>query len=250
MKRYSVPFLVALVLLLCACGRAPQNIPVKVVNEALTVIDKGFSNYISAYTSGIIPSNSTIEVVFTKEFAAGLDKSKTTNIFSFSPSLKGKAEWADDLTLVFKPSEPLEAGTSYQGTLNLGKIGTVEERFRFFPLNIRTIAKNFSVTINPLTCDLPSGETYTVSGVVSTSDFTEATEVENYVQAKQGRRNEKIRWEHDNGNLHSFYIEKIEREKQPEELKITWNGDLIMVRSQKVKLLFRYLLQEYLVLLM
>ena len=45
----------------------PPNIPV----------DKGFSEYISAYTSGIIPANSAIEIRFTTEFAAKTDKSAT-----------------------------------------------------------------------------------------------------------------------------------------------------------------------------
>ena len=110
MKRHLVPFSIAIFLMFATCGRDPGSIRNKVVSQALTVIDKNFDRYIPAYTSGIIPSNGTIKVVFTKEFAALIDKSKTGNLFSFSPSLKGAAEWADDLTLVFKPSSLLKPG--------------------------------------------------------------------------------------------------------------------------------------------
>ena len=49
--------------------------------RAVTVIDKGFSKYISAYTSGIVPAGSTVQIVFTPEFAATADKSKTQGLF-------------------------------------------------------------------------------------------------------------------------------------------------------------------------
>ena len=66
--------------------------------------------------------------------------------------MKGTTEWADDMTLVFKPSKPLESATSYQGTLDLSKIGQVEEQLRLFPLAFSTVEKNFTVTLNPVTC--------------------------------------------------------------------------------------------------
>ena len=52
-------------------------------------VDKGFSEYISGYTSGIIPANSTIEIRFTPEFAAKANKS-ASGLFDFEPSVKGK----------------------------------------------------------------------------------------------------------------------------------------------------------------
>ena len=47
-----------------AAEALPQNIP----------LDKGFSEYISGYTSGIIPANSAIEIRFTPEFASKANK--------------------------------------------------------------------------------------------------------------------------------------------------------------------------------
>ena len=86
----------------------PVNIP----------LDKGFSEYISGYTSGIVAANSAIEIRFTPEFAAKADKS-ASGLFVFEPAVKGKTEWKDETTLVFTPSRLLDPGRTYTGGLNL-----------------------------------------------------------------------------------------------------------------------------------
>ena len=224
MKRHLVPFSIAIILMFATCGRDPGSIRNKVVSQALTVIDKNFDRYISAYTSGIIPSNGTIKVVFTKEFAALIDKSKTGNLFSFSPSLKGAAEWADDLTLVFKPSSLLKPGERYNGVLNLSRLGSTENECSSFPISVRTVAKDFSVAVNPVSCELPLGETYAVSGTVSTSDYVDPSEVEKYITARLGRKKQEIHWDHNSGNTHTFTVENIARADRDSKLDFSWSG--------------------------
>lgn len=219
-------------LIVISCGKGKQSGGSAAVSSAVTVIDKGFSRFIAAYTTGVVPAAGTIQVVFTPEFATTIDRNRTQGLFSFSPAIKGTAEWADDVTLVFKPSKPLPPGTSFQGTLNLGKLGQVEEQFRFFPLIFRTIEKNFTVSVNPVTVDLPDGDTYTVTGTVATSDHIEKAEVEKYLTARIGRRNEKIAWDHDNKNIHTFSVEKIRRAKEDTELTIAWNGTAYGIKTK------------------
>src|SRR5450631_2872166 len=122
-------------------AEVPANIP----------LDKGFSDYITGYTSGTIPANSAIEIRFIPEFAAKADKS-ASGLFVFEPSVKGKTEWKDETTLVFTPSKPLDPGKTYTGGLNLYKLTEVSERLRVFPLRIQTLKKNFRVTIGALEC--------------------------------------------------------------------------------------------------
>jgi len=232
MNRNLISLAAIVAVIVVSCGRSPEKAAVTKVSPAITVIDKGFSKYISAYTSGVIPAGSVIQVVFTPEFAAAIDRQKTQGLFTFTPSLKGTAEWADDLTLVFRPSKPLVAGTEYEAVMNLGKLGAVEERLRFFPMSFGTIEKNFTVTINPLVNDPPAGETYTLTGTLVTSDFVEPTEVEGYLSARTGKRSEKIAWDHDNGNTHAFIIEKIARAKEEKETTITWSGSKYGVKSK------------------
>lgn len=44
-----------------------------------------------------------------------------TGLFSFDHPLKGTAEWADELTLVFRPRQPRPSVTIFKGILNLSK---------------------------------------------------------------------------------------------------------------------------------
>jgi uncharacterized protein YfaS (alpha-2-macroglobulin family) len=232
MNRRLLSLTVIMTVITLSCSRIAQEQKSDGVSPGVTVIDRGFSKYISAYTSGLVPARGTIQIVFTPEYAAAIDRSRTQGLFSFSPSLKGKAEWADDMTLVFIPSRPLAPATDYRGTLNLGRIGTVEERLRFFPLTFHTVEKNFTVTLNPIAGDLPDGNTYTLTGTLVTSDFTDPSEVERYITARLGRHDERIIWEHDNNNTHTFTIEKIKREKEEGELIVAWNGTPYGVRAK------------------
>jgi len=215
-----------------SCGKGKQPAGSDAVSSAVTVIDKGFSKFIAAYTTGVVPASGTLQVVFTPEFAATADRSRTQGLFSFSPAIKGTAEWADDVTLVFMPSKPLVSGTSFQGTLDLSKLGQVEEQFRFFPLLFRTVEKNFTVSVNPVTVDPPEGNTYTLTGTVVTSDHIDKAEVEKYLTASVGRRDEKISWDHDNKNIHTFSIEKIRRAKEESELTVAWNGTAYGIKAK------------------
>lgn len=232
MNRRLLSLTVIMAVIIISCGRNPQEQKNTGATPAFTVIDKGFSKYISAYTTGTVPAGSTIQVVFTPEFAATIDRSRTQGLFSFNPSFKGTAGWADDMTLVFTPSKPLEASTSYQGTLDLSKLGKVEEQFRFFPLVFRTIEKNFTVTVHPIAGDPPDGNTYTLTGTLVTSDYIDKSEVEKYLSARIGRKDEKITWEHDNNNNHSFTIASIPREKDQTEITLAWNGNPFGIKTR------------------
>jgi hypothetical protein len=215
-----------------SCGQGRKDAKGSGAAPAVTIIDKGFSKYISAYTSGIISSGSTVQIVFTPEFAASIDKGKTQGLFTFNPSVKGTAEWADDLTLVFRPARPLQPATHYTGNLDISRLGTVEEQLRFFPLSFTTIEKNFTVTLNPVSADLPDGDTYTLTGVLVTSDYTDPAEVEKYLTVSAGKREEKVIWEHDSNNNHTFTVEKIARQTEESELKVAWNGNSYGIKAK------------------
>jgi hypothetical protein len=67
--------------------------------------------YIFANTSGIISKTDPIKVIF----AGNMVEPKavggyiTSDAFSISPSVEGKAVWQDEKTLVFKPTKELES---------------------------------------------------------------------------------------------------------------------------------------------
>ena len=186
-------------------------------------LDKGFSEYISGYTSGIIPANSQIEIRFTPEFAAKANKS-ASNLFVFEPSLRGKTEWKDETTLVFTPSRLLESGRTYTGSLNLKRLADVQERLSLFPLRIQTLKKDFRISAGAPECTDAEGSSYVLHGQLISADYTEPAEVENYLSAKLGKKSMDISWDHTSGLVHKFSISSIARTSKQQELVLTWDG--------------------------
>jgi uncharacterized protein YfaS (alpha-2-macroglobulin family) len=195
------------------------------VLQSYIPIDKGFSEYIAGYTSGIIPANATIEIRFTTEFASKADKGKLSGLFEFEPAIKGKAEWTDDITLIFRPSRMLEPGKIYSGGLNLFKFSEPKERLRVFPLRLQTLKKDFQVSVQGLQCSSTEGSAYDLQGELVASDFIDPSEVEGYVSAKLNNRNIKISWDHSSSdNIHKFTAANIERTDKQQELALKWDG--------------------------
>jgi alpha-2-macroglobulin len=215
--------------LVISCG-PKENKPLLKFNHdrtneyvATIPLDKGFSEYIAGYTSGIIPSNSAIEIRFTPEFAAKADKS-ATGLFVFDPAINGKTEWKDETTLVFTPSRLLDAGKTYTGGLNLNKLATVTERLKVFPLRIQTLKKDFRLNSGFLTSSSPEGNGYLLNGEIIASDFVEAREAEDWLRAKLGRKKLDISWDHSDRLIHKFSVSGIERNSETQELTLLWDG--------------------------
>lgn len=186
-------------------------------------VDKGFSEYISAYTSGVVPANSVIEIHFTHEFAGRAAKI-TSGLFSFDPSIKGKTEWKDDETLVFTPSKPLNPGTIYTGKLNLNRLGDVKDRLVTFPIRFQTVKKDMRVTMGSLECSQDTDNEYTLRGQVNVSDFIDPSEIERYVSVKLGRKKMQLEWDHSRELVHTFVVKGIARNSGEQELKISWDA--------------------------
>ena len=72
--RLILPVLVAMVIFSCVrTEKAPVKLSLKRpkdISEVAVPIDKGFSDYIAGYTSGIVSVNAPVEIRFTPEFAA------------------------------------------------------------------------------------------------------------------------------------------------------------------------------------
>ncbi|MCU0457250.1 MAG: hypothetical protein MUE74_13205, partial [Bacteroidales bacterium] len=225
-------FLVVLCLILTvSCGhedkkarKSQQAEGIKPVTPSIIAIDKGFSQYIAGYTSGVVPVNSIIEIIFTSDFAAKADKQATAGIFSFTPAIKGKTEWLNDNTLVFRPAKLLESGQTYTGELDLSKLAAVDERLRIFPLRLQTLKKDFSITTGTLESSKEAENTYTLRGELAASDFIEASEVETWLSAKLDKSNLPVKWDHSENLIHKFSVEGITRAAKQQELVLEWDG--------------------------
>jgi len=207
-------------------GRIPD------ISEFNIPVDQGFSEYIAGYTSGIVPANSVIEIRFTPDFAERAKKRTPSGLFAFYPPIKGKAEWTDETTLVFRPSKLLESEKFYVGELNLSKLAEVNERLRIFPVRIKTVKKDFHVTIGTLESSLSENDRYVLNGEITASDYIASPEVEGYLQARIGRRKAGIVWDHSDTYTHKFRVTNIERTDREQELILTWDGSASGVKRK------------------
>lgn len=230
MKTFRSLPLIIMIIIASSCGRNENSGLSQVMTqdsklrEAVLPLDKGFSDYIEAFTSGQISSGALIEIRFTPEFAARIDKSRTGGLFTFKPAIRGKSEWTDDLTLVFRPSALLEAGTVYTGELNLSELGTVSERLKIFPIRFQTPRKEFSVVTGSLLCSASDPSVYRLEGEVILSDLMEDEKVESIVTATLGRKKMELSWDHTDQLLRKFTVRGIERTDIEQELILEWNG--------------------------
>ncbi|HOU02338.1 MAG TPA: MG2 domain-containing protein [Bacteroidales bacterium] len=223
-------FVLALIILgISSCETKKKGVVKEVIQRVLETprttlpIDQGFSEYITAYTSGIVPANGIIEVRFTPEFAARAKKQSPAGLFTFNPLIKGKTEWTDETTLVFRPSKLLDPGKSYRGELNLSRIGEVKERLKIFPLNFHTLKKDFRINTGILESS-DDGTTYNLVGEIVTSDFINKQEVESYLEARLNRKNMNIEWDHQDDLIHKFSVAGITRTDKAQEMILKWDG--------------------------
>jgi uncharacterized protein YfaS (alpha-2-macroglobulin family) len=206
-------------------GSGSEEEPGKTLPEGINIpVDKGFSKYITAYTSGIISVNSQIEIRFSPDIASLINKKRPSGLFEFEPAVSGKTEWKDDQTLVFIPGKLLDYGKTYSGKLNLYKLADIEDRLKIFPFRIQTRKKDFLVNIGALVCSSQEGNQYDLHGELITSDYMDPSDVETLLGATLGKKKLKPGWTHGGQNVHQFIFRKIERTSGSQDLKIIWDG--------------------------
>ena len=81
--------------------------------------EEEFIDYVSAYTTGIISRQSTIQVRLVQNYKGDESSAIPSSLgyLTFEPSINGETYWLDDQTIEFTPKEPLEPDTKYIATL-------------------------------------------------------------------------------------------------------------------------------------
>lgn len=213
----------AIIIILAIIFRPEKNKIVKFNPE--------FAKYISAYTSGIISKTSSIKITLTDETVSKL-KSKEVlpnDIFKFSPNIVGKASWAGENSIEFIPNEKMLQNTLYLCEFKLGKLIDVENDFKFFAFNFRTIKQDLKIEIDQLkTIDKKTLQWQKLIGHIELNDVEDQDIIEKAFFATYESQNLKIKWENTSENKSfRFEIDSIQRYKERKSLKISWNGENI-----------------------
>lgn len=195
-----------------------------------------FSNYVSAYTSGVISKKATIKVKLLSQVAKNIkeeDKKKST-LIKISPSAKGEVKWIDNTTIEFKPKEELKSSQVYQVDFNIGKlVDKLPKDLKHFTFNVQTIKQNFDITIDELTTtDRKTLKWQRLTGSLQMADYEDLKSIKKMIDAKLNGNKIPVKWETKNNIDYLFTIDSIERTNQTNKLEIAWNGSKINVEKQ------------------
>ncbi len=189
-------------------------------------VDPSFSQYIDAYTSGIVSKTAAIRVQLSADASTThpIGEVVDKDLFSFSPSVKGKAVWLDARTIEFQPAENLTPDKLYKVTFQLGKVTQVPSKYQEFTFNIQTVKPSFKVYDFGLRSS-GQKDKMALIGEIETADAEDGASVEKLLTATENNKALQISWQH-NGvdKTHNFTVKDIVRGSAAQQLQLNWNG--------------------------
>lgn len=188
--------------------------------------------YLVSYTSGIISTQSEIQIVFASTNIPGAEAGTevASSSLIFYPKLEGKLYWKNKNTLVFEPSKPIPAAKNYKVTLDIASlIKDAKSPYDTFSFAFATRQQHLGVTIEGLKIlDNQDNNKITFSASVFTEDVVSKKELNSCIDAKIDGKSVDIIWENDlNDKTHIFSISNIQKIERQQDIKINLIGDNI-----------------------
>ena len=213
----------SLLLILISCG-SDQN------KLTQMTVDPGFSNYVNAFTSGVMSNSDNIKVVLIQPFEkAQMGEPVAEEVFEFSPEIEGQAYWLDNQTIEFRPNQKLSSGEQYTATFNLGKLMAVPEAFQEMTFNFMIMHQSLFVDFHGIkSTDLKDFSQQEIFGSVRTGDVVSPSDLEACFKATQGGKSLNIVWTHDaNSKTHGYTITDVKRGTKESFIDLSWDGTSI-----------------------
>ena len=192
---------------------------------------EGVSQYVYAYTSGAIGRDDAIRIRFVHAAVSSETVGQVVpeNVFSVSPNVQGQAVWEDDRTIKLQPTEPINAGTEYTGTVALRKIwADAPALVSSFDFDFHAKAIAYEVVTDGIGSDPNDPRRQQVTGRVHINEAVEGTQVEKMLNARQEGKALQVSWNHAaDGQTHTFTVQGVERSKVRSKVQLTWSGAAI-----------------------
>ncbi|UTW63513.1 hypothetical protein KFE98_05005 [bacterium SCSIO 12741] len=211
--RATALWLVALALLV-ACG--DRKDPVK--------INPAFSNYIAAFSSGLISSESAIVIKLNDPI--GPTDIDLEDLFDFDPGIDGEVVVKDNRTLEFIPDERLPSGEVINGSFDIGKLMLMPEGMETFEFQFQVTKQDFLVRITDMSpYDQQNFQYIQVKGNVLTSDVINLDELEQTFSFYQDDDKFAPTWTSDESRKHhEFVIDSVLRGDAQTQFLIEWDA--------------------------
>lgn len=234
MKALNLIFFTTLFLLV-GCGGSQD-----VIDAEKVEINPEFSEYVSAFTGGVIPSDGTIKVQFAREPETDLSEEELGGLFKISPEVDGEVVWVDERTIEFIPTESLMPGVLYKGELTLNEFLDVKDGFEVFAFNFRTQRQSFRLEIDQFQSYSQSDfSKQQLLGAIVFTNAVDSSAMNSFLKATQNGIELPVKIEKQSKLRYNFSVENIVRGNERTELVVSWNGNVIgvdKVGSKRIKI--------------
>ena len=217
-------FLTAIALLMQSCKKETIK------------IDPEFAAYISAFTSGNISPESSIDIELTHEMpAVELNAEISEQLFSFSPAIKGRALWINSHTIRFIPDEnQLKPGKAYTGKFKLDKIQQVESKFKTFHFGFRVTEQNFSFDAMPYSpMSANNDEWNNVEGTLRLANKASLDDITQMFELKGSDNKAKVNTKPITDKTYLVTIDSLRRTDKTQNIAVTVNGKAIGAKKKE-----------------
>lgn len=200
---------------------------------------KDFSEYITAFTTGMISSKTPIDIALTKNWGEWQDQQEVdAKLFTISPAVKGKLHYLANQTLRFEPTERLKQDQKYYITFHLGKLTAVEEAQQTFSFLVHTVPQQFTAEFT----DLQSADkdSYILHGMLKSSDWTSTETIKKITTAQQGKQGVELSFQtadNQEAKEFPFTIRGIKRQKESSELTLTLDAKSLQLDQKTTQTL-------------
>ncbi|MEX2485318.1 MAG: MG2 domain-containing protein [Brumimicrobium sp.] len=192
------------------------------------VINPEFTKHISAFTSGVISSESVIQIQLTKpqEEKIEVNKPIKEELFEISPSISGKTVWIDQNTIQFIPDEHFESGETYWIEFDLASVASVSEELSVFKFPVTIIEQAINVEADGLrSYDNETIKWQQFIGTAIAADAIDEKTLNKSIKVKVNGVNKPVKWEAQADNrMYTFFVDSIERKEKQGEINISWDG--------------------------
>ncbi|MBC8296866.1 MAG: hypothetical protein H8E55_13865, partial [Pelagibacterales bacterium] len=193
--------------------------------------DSRFTNYISAFTTGVVSNQSDFIIELKEDLTNdAIGKIDVNKLFEFSPKIDGETTWLDNKTIRFTPSSELPTLQLYNAKFHLSKVLVVPSDMLDFEFQFQTKRMDLKVYIEGMSPYNDDLKWQKIRGILTTSDNVSTEMAKKLVSAKQKGKTLNICWEHQ-GDSHNFTIDSIIRSETSSVVDIAWDGKLIGVNK-------------------
>jgi uncharacterized protein YfaS (alpha-2-macroglobulin family) len=200
-------------------------------------VDAALAAVVAGFSGGMVGADGPVRVTLVNPGADSsmVNKELDKNPFEFSPAVKGKAFWADERTVEFRPAERMQRGKTYQATVRLDRLVAVPEKLKRFEFGFTVVQQHFERDLGGLeVMDERNLEWQRLTGLLRLADGEDANAVEKMLTAVQDGRALPVRWEHrPDRREHAFRVDSLRRGESGSDAILSWNGEPVGVDARE-----------------